>query len=255
MGRLQTRSRREPARKAARRSAAAFRCSCCSCSLVYSRTTKTSRFGCDRGQIGQRRANAPRRFVPNRRRFGFATPARIALAERTLARGGKPSNVNRRSGKPESSATPIAALGPGKHLDRDAGGAGGGDELASGIGDARHPGVARHSNERGARAFDDGAGRALGVCFAITPKFAAVDPERAQKACARRAYLRRRSVRRRASTSSARSVTSRRLPSGVGTKTNGMARGFDVEQIPPGAKLELYISPTCPYCQQSDGAL
>jgi glutaredoxin 3 len=30
-----------------------------------------------------------------------------------------------------------------------------------------------------------------------------------------------------------------------------MARGFDVEHIPPGAKLELYISPTCPYCQRA----
>jgi glutaredoxin 3 len=30
-----------------------------------------------------------------------------------------------------------------------------------------------------------------------------------------------------------------------------MARGFDVENVPPGAKLELYISPTCPYCQRA----
>jgi glutaredoxin 3 len=30
-----------------------------------------------------------------------------------------------------------------------------------------------------------------------------------------------------------------------------MARGFDVEHIPPGAKLELYISPTCPYCRRA----
>ncbi|HEY6449050.1 MAG TPA: glutaredoxin domain-containing protein [Candidatus Cybelea sp.] len=30
-----------------------------------------------------------------------------------------------------------------------------------------------------------------------------------------------------------------------------MARSFDVEHIPPGAKLELYISPTCPYCQRA----
>jgi glutaredoxin 3 len=30
-----------------------------------------------------------------------------------------------------------------------------------------------------------------------------------------------------------------------------MARGFDVEKIPPGAKLELYISPSCPYCQRA----
>jgi glutaredoxin 3 len=30
-----------------------------------------------------------------------------------------------------------------------------------------------------------------------------------------------------------------------------MARGFDVEHIPPGAKLDLYISPTCPYCQRA----
>ncbi|MGB8965979.1 MAG: glutaredoxin domain-containing protein [Candidatus Cybelea sp.] len=30
-----------------------------------------------------------------------------------------------------------------------------------------------------------------------------------------------------------------------------MPKGFDVEQIPPGAKLELYISPSCPYCQRA----
>jgi len=28
-----------------------------------------------------------------------------------------------------------------------------------------------------------------------------------------------------------------------------MPAGFDVEHIPPGAKLELYVSPTCPYCR------
>ena len=28
-----------------------------------------------------------------------------------------------------------------------------------------------------------------------------------------------------------------------------MAIGFDVEHIPPGAKLELYVSPSCPYCR------
>jgi glutaredoxin 3 len=26
---------------------------------------------------------------------------------------------------------------------------------------------------------------------------------------------------------------------------------FDVERIPPGAKLELYISPSCPYCRSA----
>ncbi|MBV9333368.1 MAG: glutaredoxin [Candidatus Eremiobacteraeota bacterium] len=30
-----------------------------------------------------------------------------------------------------------------------------------------------------------------------------------------------------------------------------MARSFDVENLPPGAKLELYISPTCPYCRSA----
>jgi glutaredoxin len=30
-----------------------------------------------------------------------------------------------------------------------------------------------------------------------------------------------------------------------------MARAFDVEHLPPGAKVELYISPTCPYCQRA----
>jgi glutaredoxin 3 len=30
-----------------------------------------------------------------------------------------------------------------------------------------------------------------------------------------------------------------------------MARGFDVEHVPPGAKLDLYISPNCPYCRSA----
>ncbi|HLX26107.1 MAG TPA: glutaredoxin domain-containing protein [Candidatus Cybelea sp.] len=30
-----------------------------------------------------------------------------------------------------------------------------------------------------------------------------------------------------------------------------MARNFDVEHLPPGAKLELYISPSCPYCRSA----
>ncbi|MGB8907287.1 MAG: glutaredoxin domain-containing protein [Candidatus Cybelea sp.] len=30
-----------------------------------------------------------------------------------------------------------------------------------------------------------------------------------------------------------------------------MARSFDVEHIPPGTKLELYVSPSCPYCQRA----
>jgi glutaredoxin 3 len=30
-----------------------------------------------------------------------------------------------------------------------------------------------------------------------------------------------------------------------------MARSFDVEHIPPGAKLELYIKSSCPYCQRA----
>jgi glutaredoxin 3 len=30
-----------------------------------------------------------------------------------------------------------------------------------------------------------------------------------------------------------------------------MRKRFDVEHIPPGAKLELYISPSCPYCQRA----
>jgi glutaredoxin 3 len=30
-----------------------------------------------------------------------------------------------------------------------------------------------------------------------------------------------------------------------------MARTFDVENLPPGAKLDLYISPTCPYCRNA----
>src|SRR5581483_8418089 len=56
----------------------------------------------------------------------------------------------------------------------------------------------------------------------------------------------------------ARSVMSRRLPSGVGTNTSGMADSFDAEHIPPGATLELYVSPACPYCRAArefyDGA-
>jgi glutaredoxin 3 len=30
-----------------------------------------------------------------------------------------------------------------------------------------------------------------------------------------------------------------------------MAAPFDVKNVPPGAKLELYISPSCPYCAQA----
>jgi glutaredoxin 3 len=30
-----------------------------------------------------------------------------------------------------------------------------------------------------------------------------------------------------------------------------MSKPFDVEHIPPGATLELYISPSCPYCQRA----
>jgi glutaredoxin 3 len=30
-----------------------------------------------------------------------------------------------------------------------------------------------------------------------------------------------------------------------------MARSFDVEHLPPGVKLELYISPSCPYCRRA----
>ncbi|MBV8197716.1 MAG: glutathione S-transferase N-terminal domain-containing protein [Candidatus Eremiobacteraeota bacterium] len=30
-----------------------------------------------------------------------------------------------------------------------------------------------------------------------------------------------------------------------------MARGFDVQHLPPGAKLELYIKRSCPYCRQA----
>lgn len=30
-----------------------------------------------------------------------------------------------------------------------------------------------------------------------------------------------------------------------------MAAAFDVKNVPPGAALELYISPSCPYCAQA----
>jgi glutaredoxin len=30
-----------------------------------------------------------------------------------------------------------------------------------------------------------------------------------------------------------------------------MAAPFDVKNVPPGATLELYISPSCPYCAQA----
>ncbi|HTX59261.1 MAG TPA: glutaredoxin [Verrucomicrobiae bacterium] len=30
-----------------------------------------------------------------------------------------------------------------------------------------------------------------------------------------------------------------------------MAARFDVEHLPPGAKLELFISPSCPYCARA----
>jgi glutaredoxin len=32
-----------------------------------------------------------------------------------------------------------------------------------------------------------------------------------------------------------------------------MAAPFDVKHVPPGATLELYISPSCPYCAQAIG--
>jgi glutaredoxin 3 len=30
-----------------------------------------------------------------------------------------------------------------------------------------------------------------------------------------------------------------------------MTAKFDAEHVPPGAKLELYVSPSCPYCKQA----
>jgi len=30
-----------------------------------------------------------------------------------------------------------------------------------------------------------------------------------------------------------------------------MARSFDAEHLPPGAELDLYISPSCPYCRRA----
>jgi glutaredoxin 3 len=30
-----------------------------------------------------------------------------------------------------------------------------------------------------------------------------------------------------------------------------MSAPFDVKNVPPGAKVELYISPSCPYCAQA----
>ncbi|HEV3092554.1 MAG TPA: glutaredoxin [Candidatus Cybelea sp.] len=30
-----------------------------------------------------------------------------------------------------------------------------------------------------------------------------------------------------------------------------MAAQFDAEHIPPGSRLELFISPTCPYCKSA----
>jgi glutaredoxin len=30
-----------------------------------------------------------------------------------------------------------------------------------------------------------------------------------------------------------------------------MAARFDVEHVPPGTKLELFISPSCPYCSRA----
>jgi glutaredoxin 3 len=30
-----------------------------------------------------------------------------------------------------------------------------------------------------------------------------------------------------------------------------MAAPFDVKNVPPGMKVELYISPSCPYCAQA----
>jgi glutaredoxin 3 len=30
-----------------------------------------------------------------------------------------------------------------------------------------------------------------------------------------------------------------------------MAAAFDVKNVPPGTRLELYVSPSCPYCAQA----
>jgi glutaredoxin 3 len=30
-----------------------------------------------------------------------------------------------------------------------------------------------------------------------------------------------------------------------------MGKKFDVERVPPGTALELFVSPTCPYCRQA----
>ncbi len=104
-----------------------------------------------------------------------ASPA-SAAANRSrrapLLRGGKPSKINRRSVNPESSATPVAALGPGKHLDGHPGRARRRQQLATGIGDSRHAGVGRHGNQLDARALEDSGRHRSGVCFAITPNLA-----------------------------------------------------------------------------------
>lgn len=34
-----------------------------------------------------------------------------------------------------------------------------------------------------------------------------------------------------------------------GGERSGMAQALNVQEIPAGSKLELYISPSCPYCR------
>ena len=209
------------------------------------------RVRCDRRQIGQRRADAPRRFVPNRGRRRLQGRRAKRSRRAALVRGGKPSKAKRRSGKPESSATPIAALGPGSTSTATPAARA---AATSSLPGSEIPGIPASlvtATSAIARPLENRRRRALRVLLAIAPDLARRRASSAPSSfrATRVSSATISSASR--STSSARSVTSRRFPSGVGTKTSGMARGFDVEHIPPGAKFELYISPSCPYCQRA----
>jgi len=44
---------------------------------------------------------------------------------------------------------------------------------------------------------------------------------------------------------------SRRFGGGLASNGNAMSTSFDAERIAPGAQLDIYIKPDCPYCAQA----
>ena len=88
--------------------------SCCSWSFVYSRTRNRFASGVDCREIDEAAHDAMRRFVPNRRGFDAQCESRkTSRGARWTCAAENLRKRNRRSGKPESNATPNAALGPG----------------------------------------------------------------------------------------------------------------------------------------------